>query len=127
LVSILFCPLAMAVPPMPEDLQIVQPNPSLPKAIAGFWGKWEGSDPVMKLFIIVEKIDEEKASLYIWRSGHQQTPEGWQRIEAKVIKEDGKYKLRFRNNLGTITEFALKGEHLEGLTPGGLARFSRVL
>src|SRR5512139_3283018 len=95
LVSILLCPLAMAAPPMPNDVKMVQPDSSLPKEIAGFWGKWEGSDSVMKLFIIVEKIGKEKANLYIWRSGFQQIPEGWERTEAKVSKESGKYKLSY--------------------------------
>jgi hypothetical protein len=31
LVGILFCPLAMAAPPMPNDVQIVKPDPSLQK------------------------------------------------------------------------------------------------
>jgi len=126
LVGIFFCPMAMAAPPMPADLQIVQPDPSLPKELAGFCGKWEGSDPVMKLFLIVEKIGKEKASLYIWRSGFEQIPKGWERIEAKVSKEDGKYKLFFLNKMGGFTVFALIGEYLYGLTPGGNARFSRV-
>ena len=126
LVSILFCPLAIAAPPMPNDVQMVQPHASLPKELAGFWGKWEGSDSVMKLFIIVEKIVKEKASLYIWRSGFQQTPEGWERIEAKVSKESGKYKLSYPNNMGSTTSWVLNGEYLDGLTPAGLARLSRV-
>ena len=42
LVSILFCPMAMAAPPMPNDVQMVEPDPSLPKELAAFCGKWEG-------------------------------------------------------------------------------------
>jgi hypothetical protein len=42
LVSILFCPTAMSAPSMPADLQIVQPDPSLPKELSAFFGKWEG-------------------------------------------------------------------------------------
>jgi hypothetical protein len=26
---------------MPDDLQIVQPEPLLPKELAAFWGKWD--------------------------------------------------------------------------------------
>jgi hypothetical protein len=127
--SILLCPLAMAAPPMPNDVQMVKPNPSLPKEIADFWGKWEGGDSFMSLFIIVEKIDEAKASIYIWRSGFgAQAPAGWERIEAKVNKESGKYRLSFRNPLGSISVFYLKGKKLVGDTPGGEedARLSRV-
>jgi hypothetical protein len=125
LMSILFCPMAIAAPPMPDDLQVVEPDPSLPKELAGFWGKWEGSDPYMKLFLIVEKIDEEKASLYIWRSGYSFVIPGWERIEAKVSKEYGKYKLWFVKG-GTIKEYALRGKYLDGSTGGGDAIFSRV-
>jgi hypothetical protein len=126
LVSIFFCPMAKAAPPMPNDVQMVQPDPSLPKEIAGFWGKWEGSDQYMKFFLIVEKIDKEKASLYIWRSGYQSVPEGWGRIEAKVIKEYGKYKLWYRSDRGSNNEWVLKGKYLDGTTTGGSARLSRV-
>ena len=71
LVNIFFCPMVMAAPSMPADLQIVQPDPSLPKELSAFFGKWEGFSSLtsINLFLIVEKIDEEKASLYIWASG----------------------------------------------------------
>jgi hypothetical protein len=69
LVSILFCPMVMTAPSMPDDVQIVQPDPSLPKELSAFAGKWEGSTMGTDLFLIVEKIDEEKASLYIFSSG----------------------------------------------------------
>ena len=68
LVSILFCPMVMAAPSMPADLQMVQPDPSLPKELSAFLGKWEGTGR-MQYFLIVEKIDEEKASLYVLASG----------------------------------------------------------
>jgi hypothetical protein len=124
-VNILFCPLAMAAPPMPSDVQMVQPDPSLPKEIAGFWGKWEGRDQLMELFIIVEKIDEEKASVYIWSSAFVTINEGWKRCEGKIIKENGKYKLHFPY-FGDPVYLALKGEYLDVTTPGGEGQFSRV-
>ena len=124
LASILFCPMAMAAPPMPDDLQMVEPDPSLPKELAGFWGKWEGSDARMNFFLIVEKIDEEKASLYIWRSGYGPVAFGWERIEAKVSKEYGKYKLWFFK--GGIREYALRGKYLDGSSGGGNVTLSRV-
>jgi len=62
LVGILFCPMVMAAPSsIPADLQIVQPDPSLPKELSSFFGKWEGRGR-MEYFLIVEKIDEQKAS-----------------------------------------------------------------
>ncbi len=116
LMGILFCPLAMAAPPMPNDVQMVEPDPSLPKEIADFWGKWEGSSPWGKVFLIVEKIDKEKASLYEWQAGDGRIPESWRRWEAKVIKEYGKYKVWYANTqwpLGAVNvEYSLKGKNL---------------
>jgi hypothetical protein len=63
--------MVMAAPSMPADLQIAQPDPSLPKELSAFFGKWEGFNSMtsVDLFLIVEIIDEEKANLYIWASG----------------------------------------------------------
>ena len=138
LVSILFCPMVMAAAPsMPDDLQIVQPDPSLPKELSAFFGKWEYTfDNVIysgkhkqyishsgQLFVIVEKIDEEKASLYIWRSGDwpEGTPLGWVRREFKVIKDGGKYKLDFGS-----TEYTLKEKFLVVSFPSGSWELKRV-
>ncbi len=131
LAGILLCPLAMAAPSMPNDVQMVEPDPSLPKEIAGFWGKWEGTSGPMRVFLIVEKIDGEKASLYRWNSAYQDTAEGWKRIEAKVTKEYGKYKLWYQVNVGqignTIVEYTLKGKNLDiTSSTGGGARLTRV-
>jgi hypothetical protein len=129
-VSILLCPLAMAAPPMPNDVQMVEPDPSLPKELAGFWGKWEGHDGYQTWFLIVEKIDEEKAGLYLWRSGTPNHPGGWSRFPANVGKQYGKYNFWFRSNHpvypGNI-EFALKGNNLDcSLPSGGGFRLKRV-
>jgi len=116
LASILFCPLAIAAPPMPNDVQMVEPDPSLPKEIAGFWGKWEGGDHYMRHFVIIEKIDREKASIYRWKSGYAFIPEGWDRLEAKVIKEYGKYKLWFLysgGGTGGTFEYTLNGKYMD--------------
>ena len=113
LVGIFFCPMVMAGPSfMPADLQIVQPDPSLPKELSVFFGKWAGASNV-EFFIIVEKIDKEKASLYVWRSitGEASGP-SWMRYEAQVIKEGRKYKLQFRSRFSSV-ELALKGETLD--------------
>ena len=111
LVGILFCPMVMAAPSMPSDLQMVQPDPSLPKELSGFWGKWEGQSSVMQYFLIIEKIDKENASVYLWRSGWGTLPSGWERIEAKVSKEYGKYILWFVGPAG-VTEVTFKGDNL---------------
>ena len=136
LVSILFCSMTMAAPPLPDDLQMVQPDPSLPKEIADFWGKWEGTDPASRqnFFLIVEKIDEKKANLYIWRSGVPSSPGGWDRKEAEVFKQYGKYKLSHPVDFtgaqpkGRIyVEYTVKGKYLESSGPrGGGFRYTRV-
>jgi hypothetical protein len=114
LVSILFCPMVMSAPSMPDDLQIVQPDPSLRKELSAFFSKWDGTSGPTKVFVIVEKIDEEKASLYIWRDGFY--PEGvtlgWVRYEAKVIKEYGKYKLWLIGPRGNVV-LTVKGNYLD--------------
>jgi hypothetical protein len=123
LVSILFCPLVMAAPPMPADLQIVQPDPLLPKELSAFFGKWEGTG-MASYFLIVEKIDEEKASLYLYRGpgGSPDLGTGWMRYEANVFKDRGKYILWYPGRFGKA-EFTLKGEYLDWT---GVARLKRV-
>jgi hypothetical protein len=117
LVSIFFCPMVMAFPTMPADLQIVQPDPSLPKELSAFFGKWEGNSSSGDFFVIVEKIDEEKASLYVSQKGFvPELSHGWERIEAKVIKEGRKYKLWYSHRLGSF-EYTLKGERLAVSSP----------
>jgi len=114
LVSVLFCPMVMAAPSsMPADVQIVQPDPSLPKELSAFFGKWEGADGLMQYFLIVEKINEEKASLYFWQSGAAgYAAIGWERHEAKVVKERGKYTIWFSAAFGNA-ELTLKGDYLD--------------
>jgi hypothetical protein len=112
LVSILFCPMVMAAPSMPADLQIVQPDPSLPKELSALFGKWEGTG-MIQYFLIVEKIDEEKTSLYVWEVASTESASApmWIRYEAQVIKERGKHKLIYRSRFGNC-DLILKGEVL---------------
>jgi hypothetical protein len=129
MVSILLCPMAVAAPPMPNDVQMVEPDPSLPKELAGFLGKWEGSDPIQKFFLIIEKIDEENAGFYHWRSGTSEIPGGWRRFQAKVSKESGKYKLWYRlppQYQSAVVEYTLKGKYLDVSSPTGGFRYTRV-
>jgi hypothetical protein len=122
LASILFCPTVMVALTMPADLQVVQPDPSLPKELSAFLGKWEWISDPAEFFIIVEKIDEEKASLYVWRSGSSVhgTP-GWERIEAKIIKDRGKYKLSYDD-----VEYTLMGEYLITFSTSDSSQLRRV-
>ena len=106
--------MVMSAPSMPDDLQIVQPDSSLPKELAAFFGKWEGvilTGGGIQFFLIVEKIDEEKASLYTWRSDS-----GWIRYEGTVTKERGKYKIWFRGRFG-VNEMTLRGNNLDLYVP----------
>jgi hypothetical protein len=125
LVSILFCPMVMSAPSMPNDVQMVQPDPSLPKELSAFFGKWELTAGRASIFVIVEKIDEEKASLYVWQIGLEGTPPGWTRYEAKIIKEYGKYKLWYPGRFGNV-EYTLKGEYLVASSPSGSSQLRRV-
>ena len=110
LVSILFCPMVMAAPSMPDGLQIVQPDPSLPKELSAFFGKWQSIARPEDFFVIVEKIDEEKASLYVWYAPVDRSGVSWARREAQVMKERGKYKLWYSARGGN-NEYTLKGEY----------------
>ena len=126
LVSLLFCPMVVAVPTMPDDLQMVQPDPSLPKELSVFFGKWEGTG-MMSVFLIVEKIDEEKASLYLYRGpgGSPDIPTGWMRYEASVSKDRGKYKLSYPDRFGQV-EITVKGESMNYDTRISSIRLKRV-
>jgi hypothetical protein len=65
--------------------------------------------------LIVEKIDEEKASLYLWRTSTDLSwlaAPGWRRYEAIVSKWRGKYKLQFTDNWNKY-DLTLKGEYLD--------------
>ena len=127
LMGISFCPLVRAATSVPDDVQMVQPNPSLPKELSAFWGKWEGISGKQEFFLIVEKIDEEKARLYHWRTGGpRRGSPGWRRVKAEVIKDSGKYRLRFVGAEGT-NELTLRGEHLDLFGPNALSVvFTRV-
>jgi len=116
-VSISFFTMGMAAPSMPDDVQMVQPDPSLPKELSAFFGKWQGLFGREEFFVIVEKIDKEKASLYLWRTGNPRIGSpGWQRVKAEVIEDRGKYKLRFVGR-GATSEFTLRGEQLDWSAP----------
>ncbi len=127
LVSIVFCTMVIAVPSLPDDVRMVQPNPSLPKELSAFWGKWQGAKGNLEFFVIVERIGQKKARLYLWSSGgSRRGSPGWRRVKADVIQESGKYKLRFVGSQGTV-EFTLIGEQLEWyVAPSFSAGLTRV-
>jgi hypothetical protein len=121
LLDILFCPTVMAAPSIPDDVQMVQPNPSLPEELSAFFGKWQGFSGNQEFFLIVEKIANEEASLYSWRTGgSRRGSPGWRRVKAKVVKDRGKYKLWFVGRQGT-NELTLRGERLDWSRPRSLS------
>jgi hypothetical protein len=93
-----------------------------PQELAAFWGKWEAPN----IFLIVEKIDGEKASLYFWQSTSPYGSSGWMRYEAQVIKKGRKYKLWFRTHLSNV-ELKLKGEDLDWSASGSFVASNRRL
>ena len=111
--SFLFSNVATAFPPLPDDLNIVQPNPSLPKELVAFSGKWAGTMFVfgrtIKLFLIVERIEETEARLYLYGTSEQ-----WERTTGEVVKERGKYRIYFQGSKGTnILSFRKGGKYLD--------------
>ncbi len=129
LVSIFFCPMVMAAPPMPNDVQIVQPDPSLPKELLACFGKWEGSISGFDLFLIVEKLDEEKATVYQHmelRSSQRPDTKGWHRYDAKVEKERGKYIIWYTSGGWGMIQLTLKDKYLNWSSRGERVRLSQV-
>jgi hypothetical protein len=112
---------------MPSDLQIVEPDPSLPIELSAFFGKWEGFGGNTDWFLIVEKIDKEKASVYLWAksSFSYMVPQGWNRCEALVTKQGGKYILQFRDSYSNY-RLTVKEQYLDMDTKSGGARLRRV-
>lgn len=109
-----------AFPSLPDDLNIVQPDPSLPKELADFSGKWQGKSRQSDFFLIVEKIDQEKATLRLSNGP------GWETMPAKVVKEYGKYKIWFNGRRG-LNELSLRKEHLDlDVPPSDHVTFTRV-
>ena len=105
-----FGSMAIAAPSMPSDLQMAQPDSSLPKELSAFFGKWEGTGRIA-YFLIVEQIDKEKASLYAWELVAERPVPAWEKYEAQVMKEAGKYKLWYRSGYGNC-DLTLKGDVL---------------
>jgi hypothetical protein len=80
LAGLAFCPRAIALDvPLPKDVLIVLPDPSLPPEIKAFSGKWGGRwwsiyDPWLRkgeldAVLIVEKIINEHQAIVIYCCG----------------------------------------------------------
>jgi hypothetical protein len=121
LVSIFFCPMMIAAPVIPSDIQIVQPDPSLPKELSAFFGRWESTQN--QTFLIVAKINEKEALLYYY------VPWGdsWHVHEAKVVKVSERYKLYYYapKPFGTVT-FTVTGDIITVTDGAGGDKFARA-
>jgi hypothetical protein len=114
----------LAAPPMPTDLQMVEPDPSLPKELRGFVGKWKGAEIAqtsggilqIEFFIIIEKIDEKNANLYFWRTDMND----WKKDIAEVIKDENKLQFMGKSGINELTldKFGKMVLHVPGVRKG---------
>jgi len=113
--------------PLPTDIDIVTPDPNLPKeihALSGKWaGTWEHLSGSLDAILIVEKVDKQAAQV-IYASGDNAAwgvTKSWRREKASVSYENGKVMVMLPSGI----EFWLtKGYDniLEGrrITPHGI-------
>jgi hypothetical protein len=81
--------------PLPDEINIVAPEPDLAKEIAAFSGKWKGiwNGVGLEAMLIVEEINDERAKvIYAWGEGSRDK-KGYSRFIAKVIP--GSKKIEF--------------------------------
>ncbi len=106
---------AVAFPALPDDLNIVQPDPSLPKELAGFLGKWKAQVGSTEMGVIISQIDSSTATLYLWRSDWGSA---WEKKECRVEKSSytKKYVIWFSGRFGQ-NEFSLRGGYLDLTAP----------
>ncbi len=99
----------MAFPSLPNDLNIVQPDPSLPLELSAFLGKWSGRATIISknFFLIIENIDDKEAFLRISEDGGV-----WETIKGEVSKFGKKYTISFRGKSGYPCEIVLQGKRL---------------
>jgi dienelactone hydrolase len=126
---------AKGAPAIPSDIQIVQPDPSSPKGLSAFLGKWEATDSNgVTHLTIIENINEEKATVYAWWNCCP-GPDTWQKYGYRVIKESpDKYTLVLHivptprlDTCGENVKILLEGSDLINTCPGYLKiRFHRA-
>jgi hypothetical protein len=76
-----------AIIPLPDDIKITPPAEDLPKDLAAFSGRWDGSwDFSMKAMFIIEYIDDKEAKIiYAWNGYPEyKIVKGFVRETAKV-------------------------------------------
>jgi len=116
---------AVAMPTLPNDLNIIPPDPSLPKELAAFSGKWHGvinwGNRSREIAIIFEKISEKEASIYYYDSELG----GWNRNTWTVVNERGTWKIWTRGRTYINTLYMKDGKLVHDI---GVAinKYSRV-
>lgn len=110
--------------PLPPDVNILSPDPSLPEEVKALSGKWAGrwnSQWGWDCIIYVEKVDRDSAQVvhawgeYTTHAGNCHCAPDWRRIQhASVEYSDGKTTLRFL----TPPYRPFQGEHPSHLLSG---------
>lgn len=103
--------------PLPSDLKIVPPDPSVPPELAKFSGKWgDGNDKwdgQLAHILVVEKVDAKGAQvIYAYGTASQWwiTAPGWERMRGK-FNEKGELVVTGKRGEAT---YRLSGDKLEG-------------
>lgn len=93
--------------PLPSDVNIVPPGPSVPKELAAYSGKWAGNwgnggDTIL----VVEEIIPPSSAviIYSWGKSYYTKKSGWTRQHADFA--DGELTARFSN--GALVQYRLR-------------------
>ena len=114
--------------PLPENVQIVPPDPNLPPEIKAFSGKWSGrwkwqsgvSSDGVDAVLIVEKIINEQQAMVVVASGDSREwkiVRSWERSTANFSKSDEGISLMVESRgSGQIIKYRVKGDQLTGIS-----------
>lgn len=119
-----------SVPPLPDNVQIVPPDPSLPEAIKAFSGKWSGqwhmqrnpSQLGAEAVLVVEEIPDERHARIVYATGAQtRSLPGITRETVDISKDERGVFLSFspvKSNKKCKFRISGNGENLEGIWLG---------
>jgi len=114
--------------PLPEDVQIVPPDPNLPPEIKAFSGKWSGSsewqnrrnNDGVDVILIVEKIINEQQAMVVIASGDGRgwkIGRGWERSTANFLKTEEGISLMVDSRVSSQKiKYRVKGDQLTGIS-----------
>ena len=131
-------PLIPFLPDKYKSIKMIQPDPAVPKEIAGFLGEWEGvwvSRPpggglpreTRRAKLIVYQVSKDKVYLLSGVSTNPFTkvPGGWREVEADVTERGGKKRFSWMGLYGFSQEEAKNEFFLEdGVLHGTVGRAS---